>query len=62
MIACVSFCFRLGNFRFLLSLLTAMGGLVSLTLLAIPQGRDLSPYPTHLQWGISCGKPDNRAR
>jgi len=42
--------------------LTALGGIVSLTLLAIPQGRHLSPYPSHLQWGITCGRPENRAR
>ena len=53
---------RLGNFRVLLSILTALGGLVALLLLIIPAGRDMSPYPEQLKWGISCGKPNNRAR
>ncbi len=53
---------RLGNFRFLLSLLTALGGLVALLLLAVPAGRDLSPYPDTLSWGVACGRTGNRAR
>ena len=53
---------RLGNFRILLSLLTALGGLVSLLLLLIPPSRNMSPYPSVLEWGLRCGKPDNRAR
>ena len=53
---------RIGNFRVLLSVLTALGGFGALLLLLIPAGRDTAPYPSKLQWGISCGRPDNRAR
>lgn len=53
---------KLGNFRVLLSILTALGGLVSLLLLVIPPGRDITSYPDSLTWGVGCGKPDNRAR
>ena len=53
---------QLGNFRVLLSILTALGGLVALLLLAIPPGRDIARYPDTLHWGVGCGKPDNRAR
>ena len=53
---------KVGNFRILLSILTAFGGLFALLLLAIPPARNHQPYPEHLQWGISCGRPTNRAR
>ena len=53
---------RLGNFRVLLSILTALGGLMALLLLVIPSGRELTRYPETLRWGVSCGRPDNRAR
>ena len=51
-----------GNFRILLSVLTALGGIFALLLLAIPPAKNEAPYPTHLHWGISCGRPTNRAR
>ncbi len=53
---------KVGNFRVLLSVLTALGGIFALLLLAIPPARDTSPYPENLKWGISCGRPGNRAR
>ncbi|XP_059093691.1 uncharacterized protein LOC131888779 [Tigriopus californicus] len=53
---------KLGNFRILLAILTALGGLVALLLLIVPQGRDVTPYPDTLDWGVSCGKAENRAR
>eukprot|EP00096_Caligus_rogercresseyi_P011757 TRINITY_DN4734_c0_g1_i1.p1 TRINITY_DN4734_c0_g1~~TRINITY_DN4734_c0_g1_i1.p1 ORF type:complete len:792 (-),score=179.13 TRINITY_DN4734_c0_g1_i1:362-2737(-) len=53
---------RLGSFRVLLAVLTALGGCVSLLLLIIPVGRDVRPYPEYLEWGLSCGKADHRAR
>lgn len=53
---------KVGNFRVLLSVLTALGGAFALLLLAIPAARDTSPYPATLSWGISCGRPGNRAR
>jgi predicted MFS family arabinose efflux permease len=53
---------RIGNFRILLSVLTAMGGLFALLLLTIPPARDVSKYPVHLKWGLSCGRPGNQAR
>ena len=46
----------------MLSVLTALGGFQALGLLAIPPGRDTTPYPKTLNWGISCGIPNNRAR
>ena len=46
----------------MLSILTALGGFQALGLLAIPPGRDTTPYPKTLNWGISCGRPNNRAR
>ena len=46
----------------MLSVLTALGGFAALGLLAIPPGRDTTPYPKTLNWGISCGRPNNRAR
>ena len=46
----------------MLSVLTALGGFQALGLLAIPPGRDTTPYPKTLNWGISCGRPNNRAR
>ena len=51
-----------GNFRVLLSVLTALGGFGALLLLVIPPGRHHAPYPSNLEWGISCGRPNNRAR
>ena len=51
-----------GNFRILLSVLTALGGIFALLLLAIPPAKNQAPYPAHLHWGISCGRPTNRAR
>lgn len=53
---------KVGNFRVLLSVLTALGGLFALLLLAIPPATDSQQYPENLQWGISCGRPTNRAR
>ena len=53
---------RIGNFRILLSVLTAMGGLFALLLLTIPPARDVTKYPVHLKWGLSCGRPGNQAR
>ena len=53
---------KVGNFRVLLSVLTALGGVFALLLLVIPDARNTKPYPTDLQWGISCGRPNNRAR
>ena len=53
---------KLGNFRVLLSILTALGGLVALLLLLIPSGRDVNAYPDTLTWGVSCGEASNRAR
>ncbi|CAB4055295.1 unnamed protein product [Lepeophtheirus salmonis] len=53
---------RLGSFRVLLAVLTALGGCVSLLLLIIPVGRDVQPFPKYLEWGLSCGKADNHAR
>ena len=53
---------RCCSFRVMLSVLTALGGFQALGLLAIPPGRDTTPYPKTLNWGISCGRPNNRAR
>ena len=53
---------RCCSFRIMLSILTALGGFQALGLLAIPPGRDTTPYPKTLNWGISCGRPNNRAR
>ena len=53
---------KVGNFRVLLSVLTALGGAFALLLLVIPPARNTQPYPQDLQWGISCGRPNNRAR
>ena len=53
---------KVGNFRVLLSVLTALGGVFALLLLVIPPARNTQPYPPDLQWGISCGRPNNRAR
>jgi len=53
---------KLGNFRTLLSVLTGLGGLFALLLLAIPAARDVSKYPENLKWGLSCGRPGNQAR
>ena len=50
------------DFRVLLSVLTALGGFGALLLLVIPPGRHHAPYPSNLEWGISCGRPNNRAR
>jgi len=48
---------RIGNFRVLLSVLTALGGLFALLLLSIPAARDVTKYPVNLKWGLSCGRP-----
>ena len=53
---------KIGNFRILLSVLTALGGFFALLLLLIPPSRDVSAYPDQLRWGVSCGRPGNRAR
>ena len=53
---------RIGTFRILLSVLTALGGLFALLLLSIPAARDVTKYPVHLKWGLSCGRPGNQAR
>ena len=53
---------KVGNFRILLSILTALGGFFALLLLLIPPSRDVSLYPDQLRWGLSCGRPGNRAR
>lgn len=53
---------KIGNFRVLLSLLTGTGGLVSLLLLLVPVGRDISLYPDKLTWGLTCGAPGSRAQ
>jgi hypothetical protein len=53
---------KIGNFRILLSVLTALGGFFALLLLLIPPSRDVSAYPDQLRWGLSCGRPGNRAR
>ena len=53
---------KVRNFRILLSILTALGGIFALFLLAIPSARNTAPYPQDLNWGISCGRPTNRAR
>jgi hypothetical protein len=53
---------KVGNFRILLSILTALGGFFALLLLLIPPSRDVSLYPDQLRWGVSCGRPGNRAR
>ncbi|XP_023326717.1 uncharacterized protein LOC111700130 [Eurytemora carolleeae] len=53
---------KIGNFRILLSMLTGAGGLVSLLLLLIPVGRDVSMYPDKLTWGVTCGAPGSRAQ
>ena len=53
---------KIGNFRILLSVLTAAGGLVSMLLLLIPTGRDISLYPDKLTWGLTCGPPGSRAQ
>ena len=53
---------KIGNFRLLLCFLTGSGGLVSLLLLLIPTGRDISLYPDKLTWGLSCGPTGSRAQ
>merc|ERR1719367_751027 len=53
---------KIGNFRILLCFLTGSGGLVSLLLLLIPTGRDISLYPDSLTWGLSCGPAGSRAQ
>lgn len=53
---------KIGNFRLLLCFLTGSGGLVSLLLLQIPTGRDVSLYPDKLTWGLSCGPTGSRAQ
>lgn len=53
---------KVGNFRALLSVLTALGGVFALLLLSIPPAIDHSAFPASLKWGISCGRPGNRAR
>ena len=53
---------KIGNFRLLLCFLTGCGGLVSLLLLQIPTGRDISLYPDKLTWGLSCGPTGSRAQ
>merc|ERR1719195_1926209 len=53
---------KIGNFRLLLCFLTGSGGLVSLLLLLIPTGRDVSLYPDNLTWGVSCGPTGSRAQ
>jgi len=53
---------KIGKFRILLSVLTALGGFFALLLLLIPPSRDVSAYPDQLRWGVSCGRPGNRAR
>merc|ERR1719397_2473910 len=53
---------KIGNFRLLLCGLTGAGGLVSLLLLLIPTGRDISLYPDSLTWGLSCGPAGSRAQ
>lgn len=53
---------KIGNFRVLLSLLTATGGFVSLALLFVPIGRDISLYPNKLTWGLTCGAPGSRGQ
>ena len=53
---------RMGSFRIMLSFLTALGGFGALFLLLVPAGRDTTPYPKTLNWGVSCGRPNNRAR
>ena len=53
---------KIGNFRLLLCFLTGSGGLVSLLLLQIPMGRDISLYPDKLTWGLSCGPTGSRAQ
>ena len=44
---------KVGNFRVLLSILTALGGICALLLLAIPPARNTAPYPENLHWGVS---------
>ena len=33
-----------------------------ISILAIPPARNTAPYPDDLHWGVSCGRPTNRAR
>jgi len=51
---------KIGNFRVLLSVLTALGGFFSLLLLLIPPSRDISVFPDQLRWGLSCGRPGRK--
>lgn len=53
---------KIRNFRILLCFLTGSGGLVSLLLLLIPSGRDITYYSDTLTWGISCGPTGSRAQ
>ncbi|XP_065345528.1 uncharacterized protein LOC135943061 [Cloeon dipterum] len=47
---------RIGNFRVLLSIFSALGGVSSLLLLLVPVGRFDMSYPTRIPLALGCGE------